>query len=71
MSTSNSRGSRCRIASILGDLPLQRAQHRPHLGPGRVRLHPDPLGDLGMPRGSRSPQVGELMGVSTAGCLTG
>jgi hypothetical protein len=29
----------------LGHLPLQRAQHRPHVRPGRLRLDPHPLGD--------------------------
>jgi hypothetical protein len=29
----------------LGHLTLQGAQHRPHIRPDRLRLHPHPLGD--------------------------
>lgn len=63
ISASKSRGSRCRTASIsatsrpsgpyrlhLVDIPAQRAQHRAHMRPGRLRLdphaHSDPADEL-------------------------
>jgi hypothetical protein len=45
----------------LGHLSLQRAQHPPHLRPGRLRLDPHPLGDpTDELVGAKGWQVGEL-----------
>ena len=42
----------------LGHLPLQGAQHRPHMGPDRLRFHPHSLGH----------PVDELVGASLVRC---
>jgi hypothetical protein len=45
MSSSKSRGSRCRTSSISATSRFSVPQHRPHVRPGLLRLDSHPLGD--------------------------